>query len=64
MPVENSKYMKEKAEGRARFFVQFEDRAEYEAYLKYEKSLSGMKKKALRLKIFQAGMKQIIKTPR
>jgi len=62
--AENSKYMKEKAEGRARFFVQFENREEYEEYLKYERARSDIKKKALRLKIFQAGMKQIIKAPR
>ena len=59
-----SKYMKDKAEGRARFFVQFEDHKEYQEYLKYEQSRSDMKKKALRLRIFQAGMKQIIKAPR
>jgi len=62
--MEATKYMKETAEGRARFFVQFESKEEYQEYLKYERAQSDVKKKALRLKIFKAGMKQIIKAPR
>ena len=58
-----SKNPKTKNDTRLRFFVEFENAQEYEDYLRYENAQKSMlKKKGLRLKIFQAGMKQIIKS--